>query len=101
MVNQIYENSNGFPESEKFGLITQIRRCTVSIPSNIADGCGRGTNKDFNYFLSVSLGSSFELETQLILAHDLGFLDSRNLSPLLEQVHEIQKMIIGLQSVMK
>ena len=66
LVNQIYENSNGFQESERFGFTTQIRRCAVSIPSNISEGCGRGTNKDFNYFLSVSPGSSFELETQLI-----------------------------------
>jgi len=63
----IYKATSLFPRDEKFGLVSQIKRCSVSIPSNIAEGSGRGSDKEFNHFLNISQGSAFELETQLII----------------------------------
>ena len=73
LVKKVYELTAEFPTDERFGLISQLRRCSVSIPSNIAEGSGRGSNKDFARFLSISMGSAFELETQLWLSLDLEF----------------------------
>ena len=76
LVTEIYTKSQEFPKEELYGLTSQIRRSAVSIPSNIAEGCGRKTNKDFANFLGISLGSAFELETQLIIAKNLNFMNS-------------------------
>lgn len=92
LVKEVYELTRSFPKEEKFGIISQIRRCAVSIPSNIAEGAGRKTNKDFSNFLSISLGSQFELETQLILSRDIGFLENENLAFVTNELNEIQKM---------
>nr|WP_315136515.1 four helix bundle protein [uncultured Capnocytophaga sp.] len=74
LVKLIYQLTYYFPTEEKFGLTSQIRRCAVSIPSNIAEGWGRNSSNHFQYFLSVSQGSLSELETQLIIAKELGFV---------------------------
>jgi len=76
----IYKITSEFPADEKFGLISQIRRCAVSIPSNIAEGSGRGSNKDFARLLEIALASSYELETQLIISNrlDIISIDSLN-----------------------
>jgi four helix bundle protein len=66
LVIKVYKLTNQFPTTEKYGLVSQINRAVVSIPSNIAEGCSRISNKDFQHFLSMALGSAFELETQLI-----------------------------------
>ncbi len=71
----VYEITSKFPESEKFGLTNQLRRASVSIPSNIAEGSSRNSNKDFSRFLQITLGSAYEIETQLLIAFDLSFID--------------------------
>lgn len=88
--------TSGFPTEEKFGLTSQIRRAAVSIPSNIAEGSGRNTNKDFAQFLNVSLGSSFELESLLFLCADLNLISTESLNEQLTNVKEVQKMMYGL-----
>lgn len=89
----IYEVTSEFPESEKFGLTNQIRRAVVSIPSNIAEGSGRSSNKEFSKFVSYSIGSSYELETQLLIAFDLKFIPEIKLWNLLDKLILIQKML--------
>ena len=101
LVVNVYRNIDHFPKEELFGLTSQIKRSAISIPSNIAEGSGRGSDKDFNRVLDVALGSSFELETQLIIAHRLKFLSDENFISLNEQIDEEQKMIIGLQKTLK
>lgn len=97
LVVDIYKTSNSFPKEEQYGLTSQIRRSAVSIPSNIAEGSGRNSDKDFHRFLEISLGSSFELETQIIIAHELEFLSDTEFNDLNDKVQEEQKMISGLQ----
>ena len=94
---KIYEATKDFPREELYGLTSQIRRSAVSIPSNIAEGAGRNTKKDFNNFLGISNGSSCELDTQLIIANRVSFLDSTILEMLQQDLTEIQKMNWALQ----
>lgn len=89
-----YLISNELPKEEKFGLVSQIQRCSVSIPSNIAEGSGRSTVKDFERFISIGLSSSYELETQLILVNDLFKIET---DKLIEDINELQRMIIGFK----
>ncbi|WP_370088383.1 four helix bundle protein [Ekhidna sp.] len=96
LVKNIYSATSDFPSEEKFGITSQIRRCAVSIPSNIAEGSGRKTDKDFSNFLSISLGSQYELETQLIVSSSLGFLQEKVLEELLNELNEIQRMTRAL-----
>ncbi|WP_372650362.1 four helix bundle protein [Draconibacterium sp.] len=97
LVVDTYKTSKLFPQEELYGLTGQMRRSAVSIPSNVAEGAGRGSNKEVNRFLDISLGSSFELETQIILAHELEFISDNNFNTLIDKVQEEQKMITGLQ----
>ena len=89
----IYEITSKFPDYEKFGITNQIRRAVVSIPSNIAEGSGRNSDKDFSKFISYSLGSSYELETQLLIALDLNYIPENDLEKLLNELTVIQKML--------
>lgn len=91
---KIYEITNGFPKEEIYGLSSQIRRCVVSIPSNIAEGAGRNSKKEFSHFLSIALGSSFELDTQIILAQRIGYKIE---SLVLSEINHIQNMIYKLK----
>ena len=75
LVTETYKLTNSFPKEEQFGLIPQIRRCSVSIPSNIAEGYGRGTNKEYLRFLSIAIGSLFEFQTQLEIAYNLQYIE--------------------------
>ena len=101
LVKSIYNVSSQLPSDEKFGLISQIRRCAVSIPSNIAEGAGRTSNKEFAHFLEIAYGSSFELETQLLLCVDLNFLPKDIVELIITELQEIQKIIYKLIKIKK
>jgi four helix bundle protein len=93
LVILLYQLTMNFPDTEKFGLISQIRRAAVSIPANIAEGAGRRTEKDFRSFLYVSLGSAFELETLIELSFDLGFIDKDNYNGITEKINHVQRQL--------
>ena len=100
LTKSIYTLTSSFPDTEKFGLTNQMRRSSVSIPSNIAEGSARSTNKDFAHFLSIALGSACELETQVILSKELNF--SKDIDILLVEITIIRKMINALKkSILK
>jgi four helix bundle protein len=98
LVKEIYKVTERFPSSETYGLSSQIRRAAVSIPSNIAEGQGRNSSKEFKQFLSVSLGSLAELETQLIIAKEINYLGKEELNPLLLALDHIRKMVRALSN---
>ena len=89
---EVYKNIKEIPSEEKYGLISQIKRSAVSIPSNIAEGAGRNTNKEFIYFLSIAQACSFELETELILCNKFGYINDELLNVLTIKIDEIEKM---------
>lgn len=92
---EIYRVTRGFPDEEKFGLTSQVRRAAISIGSNIAEGCGRDTPADLRRFLAIASGSATEVEFQLELARDLGFLVDATADPLISHVIEVRRMIRG------
>lgn len=94
IVTEVYKLISEFPADERYGLKSQIARCSVSVPSNIAEGSGRTTDKEFAYFLDIALASSFELETQLILAQKLFQLET---NALVEKCQNLQRMINGFK----
>lgn len=94
----IYIITNQYPSEEKFGIVSQMRRSVISIPSNIAEGTSRGSNKDFSRFLDIGLGSAYELETQIMVSYDLEFIKKIDFGVSSEKIQQIQKMIIGLQN---
>ena len=98
---EIYAITNNLPKEEMYGLNSQIRRAVISIPSNVAEGSGRESKKEFNQFLNISLGSSFELETQLILSENLNFLTRDELSHIYQSLSEIQRMLYGLKKSLR
>ncbi len=91
----VYQNTQNYPMEEKYGLITQMRRCAVSVASNIAEGAGRNSNKEFTHFLGIARGSSYELQTQIIISLELNYLEEFSSKEMLNKVDEIQKMIYG------
>lgn len=97
----IYVATEDFPEKEKFGIINQMRRASVSIPSNIAEGAYRKSNKDFLRFLEIAIGSCYELETQLLLSNDLGFLETKKLKELLLELTRIVQMTSKFMTTLK
>ena len=97
----IYEATKEFPREETYGLTSQIRRSAVSIASNIAEGAGRNSVNEFIYFLGISNGSSYELQTQIIIARKLGLLSNITTEKLLKSIDEIQKMNYRLQITLK
>jgi four helix bundle protein len=99
--SEIYFISSSFPSDEKFGLTNQLRRASVSIPSNIAEGSSRNSNKDFSRFLEIAIGSAYEIETQLLIASDLGFIQQEKLELLIAQLDEIIKMTSKFRSTLK
>lgn len=101
LVTDIYKVTVEFPDFEKYGLSCQIQRSAVSIPSNIAEGSGRRSEKDFLRFLDVSKGSAFELETQLIIALKLNYLSKEEAEEIFSRISELQKMIYGFCKKLK
>lgn len=97
----IYAVTSKFPLSEKFGLTNQLRRASISIPSNIAEGSSRDSNKDFIRFLRMAIGSSYEIETQLLIANDLHFLSKKDLEKLIKELEIIIKMISKFTTILK
>jgi four helix bundle protein len=93
-----YQITSKLPKDESFGLTSQMRRAAVSIPSNIAEGADRGTVIDFCRFLDIAYGSSFELETQLLLCVDLEYIAENVLIETEAQIKEIQRMLYSLKS---
>ena len=98
---EIYKIVRDFPSYERYGLGDQLRRASVSISSNIAEGSARESEREFIHFLSISLGSAFEAETQLQIAYNLEYINYQTLESLLEKVHLIEKQINELISVIK
>ena len=96
LAKNIYDITNSFPNSEIYGLTSQIRRSAISIPSNIAEGAGR-SKKEMSHFLTIAIGSSFELETQLILSKDIDYINEQLFSQINANLDEVQKMLFGLQ----
>ncbi|WP_026755388.1 four helix bundle protein [Sediminibacter sp. Hel_I_10] len=92
-----YRVTENFPKKETYGLTSQIRRCAVSIPSNIAEGAGRNTNGEFRQFLGIANGSSFELLTQLYLSKRLNLINEEKVRPIVQEVIEVAKMNYSLQ----
>jgi len=101
LVANVYKLTAHFPEEEKFGLISQMRRCAVSIPSNIAEGYGRNSDSELNRFLNISRGSSYELETQLIICDKLGYILKEQLETIISQLDNIQGGITNFQKKLK
>jgi four helix bundle protein len=94
LVKLVYQISSLLPSEERFGLVSQMNRSSVSIPSNIAEGSGRTSDKEFLHFLNIAISSSYELETQLIISNEIfGF----EIDYVLIQISEVQKMILGLK----
>ncbi|WP_400072974.1 four helix bundle protein [Zobellia russellii] len=92
LAKSIYLLASELPSEEKYGLVSQIKRCSVSIPSNIAEGAGRNSQKEFKYFLSIANGSTYELHTQLILLIELNLVKKEKVKPVIDVCIEIQKM---------
>ncbi len=99
--SEIYNITSKFPESEKFGLTNQLRRASVSIPSNIVEGSSRQSNKNFARFLQITLGSAYEIETQLLIASDLGFINNEESEKLSKNLEFIIKMTSKFKSTLK
>lgn len=97
----VYKATADFPSDERFGLTNQSRRAAVSIPSNIAEGAGRNSNKEFNQFLGIANGSSYELQTQLVISNKLNLLNDDVLNDLLTQIEDLQKMNYSFQQRLK
>lgn len=97
LAKHVYSIVADLPSDEKYGLSSQIKRCAVSIASNIAEGAGRNSNKEFKHFLSIANGSCYELQTQLILTYELNLIEKQKIDELLSLITEIQKMNYSFQ----
>lgn len=97
VIKLIYTTTSSFPKSETFGIVSQIQRAAVSIPANIAESCGRNTDKELSRFLDIAIGSSFELETLLQISLDLEYMTSDSYKNILSQLYEVQKMLYGFK----
>lgn len=96
LVSRIYQASSQFPQTEMYGLTSQIRRAAISIPSNLAEGSAKGSTREFMRFIGIAYGSLAEVETQLFLASDLSFITASEREALLEETSELGRMLNGL-----
>ena len=101
LASLVYTLTKKFPKQEQYGLVSQINRCSVSIPSNIAEGCSRSSEKEYSRFLEIAIGSSFEMETQLEISKNLNYLDSETFKSLVERLHVLQRRINALRTSIK
>lgn len=101
IAKEVYVLTNEFPSDEKFGLTSQIRKAAVSIPSNIAEGAGRYSDKEFAHFLSIASGSSFEVRTQLLIAVSLNYITNDKVELVIKRLSELEKMIFGFRKTLK
>ena len=100
-VVEVYKMTDIFPKEEKFGLTSQIRRASVSISANIAEGAARKSDKEFLQFLSIAQGSASEVETEILIANRLGFIEKRDYETLDSSLNDIGRMITGLSNHLK
>lgn len=98
LVTDIYKLTNTFPSYERFGIISQMQRAALSCPSNIAEGSAKSSNKDFSRFLEISVGSLFELETELIVSKNLEYISNETFEVFQNKIVELQKMIIAFKN---
>jgi four helix bundle protein len=101
IVREVYMVTPLLPNGEKYGLKSQLQRAAVSIPSNIAEGCSRESERDFRWFLHIAIGSAFELETQLTISQQLGLIPKTRIEPILLLLSDEQKMINSFISTIK
>ena len=98
---EVYKATSKFPKEEIYGLTSQIKRSAISIPSNISEGAGRNSNKEFIHFLGIANGSCYELQTQLIISNKLELISNETLDSLLKPIEEIQKMTYTFQNTLQ
>jgi four helix bundle protein len=101
LTKALYIATSSFPSEEKFGLVSQMRRAAVSIPSNLAEGHARSGSGEFKHFISIAMGSVAELETQTILSIELGYLSEETGNNILARLDELGKMLRGLQKAIE
>lgn len=101
MTLRIYQATSGFPGDERFGLVAQIRRACASIPTNVAEGCGRSTNSELARFIDIATGSASEVEYQLLLAKDLGYLPKDQHTDLSTEIIEIRRMLLAFNKTLR
>jgi len=101
IVKSVYKATVSFPASELYGITSQIRRASISIPTNIAEGCGKGSNADFVRYLQISFGSGNEVEYLLLLSFELNYLDKSTYESLAIQIEEVKKMLSGFIKKLK
>ena len=99
-VKEIYRITTKYPKSELFSLTSQVQRAAVSMPANIAEGCGRNSNKELSRFIDIAIGSAFELETLLQISFELNYIEELEYNTLMKDLYEIQKMMYGLQQTL-
>jgi four helix bundle protein len=98
LVEEIYKLTASFPIEEKFSLVSQMTRAAVSIPSNIAEGAGRNSNKDFAHFISIAIGSLYELNTQIVLSERLGYINQSQSQELQKKLDNLQRKSVSFKS---
>jgi four helix bundle protein len=101
VVLEVYRATSAYPKEELFGLTSQTRRSASSVPTNMAEGCGRGSDADFARFLWMSNGSAYELDYQLLLARDLQYLNPNLYQELAAKLEEVKRMLAGLLATVK
>lgn len=101
VTENVYQICAELPENEKFNLTHQIKKCAVSIPSNIAEGSGRNSNNEFAHFLGIANGSTFELITQLLISKRLKLIEEEKITPIVNELIEVTNMNFALQKTLK